>query len=329
MAEITLLRTSAINRNGVARPAAAKARIPSVKAQASEVTVPEALIPIAEPAVAHDQDARRSVTAGGLSPVQTKTIPGGPQVLGDPSKSLSSKNAGRFVAAGGLSLVQPKTIPGSPQVHGNQSKAFVLLPPRDMGRSVVAGGLPPVQLKTPPGAPQVLSEPRAQRARAQLQNAPSALSQPRIARAHVQQAAQEPELTADQLLLCRHLVDKYLGELRAGDDKEQIDGSATVKLAEATISTIDETMIARTIAGALADEPLAAPAPAVGHVAQRPRVLGTGPRSQINAAMAPRRMKREASLPPVIDGDSALVEEPETSEPEQPEAIDESGSTQG
>jgi hypothetical protein len=324
MAEITLLRTSAINRNGAARPVSAKAKTP---AQTSEVTMPEASVPVAKPVAAQDQDARRSVTTGGLSPVQVKTIPGGPQIHGDPSKSLTAKDAGHAVAAGGLSLVQTKAVPGAPQVQGNQSKTFVLLPPRDMGRSVVAGGLPPVQLKMTPGGPQVLSEPRAQRARAQLQNAPSALSQPRVARAQVPQAVQEPELTADQLLLCRHLVDKYLGEQRVGDgaDAAVTVDTDNVKLAEATISTIDATMIARTIAAAQV-------APVVGHVALRPRVLGTGPRSQINAGMAPRRMGRPAaSAPPMVsvkmEGDRpALVEEPsESSETiESSKATDES-----
>ncbi len=122
-----------------------------------------------------------------------------------------------------------------------------------------------------------------------------------------------PPLTADQLLLCRHLADKYLGEQRAGGTSGEAqadgtvpDGAASVsednaKLAEATISAIDAAMAQMTAAAALAAAaPTVTTATATAPSAPVPprRNISAGPRSAQNLTVAPRRIARPASPPP-------------------------------
>jgi hypothetical protein len=159
-------------------------------------------------------------------------------------------------------------------------------------------------------------------------------------------------------MLCRHLVEKYLVEQREasatqdtvntssapGSDVEvEVEASQgsvrveNVKLAELTISMLDEALIATAVRAeaaalaAAAPVPTAdtvtvmptqayaaassiAPAPSASYVAGRvgrPPQAFTGARVQRNAALAPRRVASEGSqLPPVIvkmDGKRAVV----------------------
>ncbi len=122
-----------------------------------------------------------------------------------------------------------------------------------------------------------------------------------------------PALTADQLLLCRHLAEKYLGEARAAIRLAESDGAAAadvefaeativanVKLAEATIVAIDAAMTAMTAAAALAATP---PPP--------PRTVATSGRStQGVSSVTPRRVARPAPAPVIVTmnaGEPVLV----------------------
>ena len=153
--------------------------------------------------------------------------------------------------------------------QGMVKQGVTILPPKGGTRTFHTGGLP----NQPAKQTVTVFPPKNQIAAA---TAPSAA------------------LTADQLLYCRHLVDKNLGELRAGL-AEGADVPDSVKIAEATIVAIDATMSAMTAAAATA-----AAAAAAAAAAPQPRVV-TGARStQNSASAAPRRIARPASpLPPV------------------------------
>jgi hypothetical protein len=127
-----------------------------------------------------------------------------------------------------------------------------------------------------------------------MQSTAVSLGQPRVARITAPRPAspplpEVPELTTDQLMLCRHLVDKYLAEILRGVDAaaaESTDGTASVestvvdnaKLAESTIAVIDQAMVSiavRAEAAANAAAVVAAPAAPVANAYVAPRP-GTG-----------------------------------------------------
>jgi len=181
-------------------------------------------------------------------------------------------------------VVQVNMNSGGPQIQGGQGTArqgVTILPPKGARRNFSTGGLP-----NQPAKQSVVILP------------------PKLASG----ASSASPLTADQLLLCRHLADKYLGELRAAAGEAQLDEAAAnnVQLAEAAIVAIDGAMAATTAAAAAA----AVPPP--------PRVVAAGPRtSQAAAAATPRRVARPAPPPvavrmdggvPVLDDDPAPVE---------------------
>lgn len=151
--------------------------------------------------------------------------------------------------------------------QGLVRQGVVLLPPKGARRQFTTGGLPNQGAK-----PSVVI---------------SAPKDPRFAAAVAGAAA--PALSADQLLFCRHLVDKYVGEVKAAAGEAQLDETATnnLQLAEATIVTIDLAMEAITRATAEAAAAVAAPPP---------RAVAAG-RSQATVA-APRRVPRPGSPPP-------------------------------
>jgi hypothetical protein len=99
-------------------------------------------------------------------------------------------------------------------------------------------------------------------------------------------------LTADQLLLCRHLVEAYRGN--------ETVTAENAELANMTISAIDAAMVALTTAAAIAATP--APAPASRAVVAPPRTVVAGSRSaQGSASVTPRRVARPGPpLPPVV-----------------------------
>jgi hypothetical protein len=199
----------------------------------------------------------------------------------DPQLSGQHKTVHVNMNAGGAQSIQG----GGSQLAQQQAQAnkgVTILPPKGGTRTFTTGGLPNQGAK-----PNVLVFQKDQRA-----------------------AASAAALTADQLLLCRHLADKYLGELRAAVGEAQPDEATTnnIKLAEATIAAVDGTMAALTAAAAAV---AAAP----------PRAVAAGSRSVQAAATAPRRVTR-SPLPPLavkMDGNVAIVEDlaPSESAPQQ------------
>lgn len=305
MAETLVLRSSAINRTGALG-----------KSQAQQTQL-----------------------SGPLPVVQVMMTGNGPQLQG--GQAAQPKAAKRSMSSS-LPMVQVTMTGNGPQLAGSQTRAAATTAPQKRP----ASGLPMVQVKMTTGGPQVergavapsqSNQPRvvARPQAPQTWQAPQ-VQQPQVPQTWeappVSQAQASAPLTADQLLLCRHLTDKYLAELRVGAGETQAEGSVVVdnvKLAEATISAIDVAMIALTTAEAAAmiarEEITVAPPPAepprviVGPPPSTPppRVI-VGPRSvQGNSSMAPRRVARPAPQP-IIDV------QPDASS-DQLEPIDESG----
>jgi len=300
MAETTLLRQSAIVRN------------------ASVGSSP----PLSPPG---------AVKTGELPLVQMRTPPGAPrQVLTPqpkPVEILPPRDANSALRTGGLPMVNVKMTAQGPQLDDGQDKPVVILPPRDQKHAIAAGGLPMVDVKMTSAGPQVQNIPPSQKAPPQIQAAQPAVSQPRRSWGaapvvnkgrvvHVAAPKPElalppvPELSADQLMLCRHLVGKYLVDLKtpapvvqgtveepgvpasqdAADPGERVgnvDASGAVSavpeglvlLVEATIETIDQALVAVAVraeaaeqaaAAAVAAAATAVPAPAVSVIPAAP-----------------------------------------------------------
>lgn len=290
------------------------------------------------------KDAKSAVTTGGLPMVSVKMTQNGPQLDNGRDQPVVIKDVKHgTVATGGLPMIQVKMDGGKPQVQTIPN---------------VAGAGPQI-----PAAPPVLSAPHVARTAPTNQGyvaTPTALatmpSHGYVARAAVPGTSQVrvariaappqvvlppvPELTTDQLMLCRHLADTYLSGLLAvelpSDGSAEAPVSEAVQLAKATLATIDDVLVATAVraeAAALAAQAPAvvvAPAPTVAaaasmSIAPTPQVAYTagrvgarsysmaGARSQRNSAMAPRRTPRPGatSLPPVIvkmDGQRAVVQ---------------------
>jgi hypothetical protein len=195
-----------------------------------------------------------------------------------PNATSSRPNA---TLSGALPVVNVNMNAGGPQRQGGQQvrQGVTILPPKAGTLNFRTGGLP----NQPAKQSVVILPPKEQRAGA-------GVSSP---------------LTADQLLLCRHLADKYLGEVRASADEAQADGTVAdnIKLAESTVVSIDAAMVAMTAAAAIAAAPTPPPQQR-SQVAQRS--------TQVAASATPRRVVRPSPLPPVIvkmdDGQPAVVE---------------------
>jgi len=321
VAETTLLRTSAIVQNaavGTSRPS--------------------------------------QVSVGALSLVQVKPTPVGPQVQEGqqrPVQILPPRDAKSAVVTGGLPMVNVKMTQNGPQRDDGRDHPVVI---RDHQQAVTAGALPMVQVKMENGKPQVQNLPNVQSAPPQIQSAAPVLSQPRVARMPapiaaqavpvLQAAAWTPGLSIDQLLLCRHRVDAYLGDLRASavapsDDSETSTTADNAALAEGTLVVIDQ-LIAAASAQDLSEVPSTEPvavapvARAGAYVAPGSQVtyparngyparggyVAPGPggrraaygRSQGNAALAPRRVVRSGAPLPLVqvkmDGQRPTVQNP-------------------
>jgi hypothetical protein len=206
-----------------------------------------------------------------------------------PSAPAATSEPGQ-AGQGPLPTVKVHMTGTGPQLVGGQTVNPVTLTPARDTRRVVHSGLPMVQVKMGRGAPQVQQVP-------QVMHAASAAPRPQAQQVQQVQVA-EPELSNDQLLLCRHLADKYLTELRASTGEPKLEGASDYeKLAEVTIAAIDAVMEARTIAEAAAMLPEPAPQvqvlPQVG-VANPPRVVVGSRSGSRNAAATPRRVARPA-----------------------------------
>lgn len=184
-------------------------------------------------------------------------------------------------------VVQVNMNSGGPAVQNGQGmvrQGVTLLPPKGARRQFTTGGLP----NQPAKQSVVITAPK----------------DPRFAAAAGFASTTSPsQLTADQLLLCRHLTDKYLADLRTASGEAQLDEAASnnVQLAEGTITSIDAAMAAITAAAA---EAVAPPPP--------PRVVAAGPRaSQAAGAAMPRRVSRPAPPPVIVrmDGGAPIPDE--------------------
>ena len=199
MAETTLLRQSAIVRNA-----------------------PIGSSPPASPP--------RAVKTGELPLVQMRQTPASPQVLTPqpkPVEILPPRDASSALRTGGLPMISVKMTAQGPQLDDGQDKPVVILPSKDQKSAVAAGGLPMVEVKMTSGGPQVQNLPTAQKVPPQIQGPQPAVSRvlgaaSTVNRGRVVRVAAPktelalppvPELTAEQLLLCRHLAGKYLAEL--------------------------------------------------------------------------------------------------------------------
>ena len=313
---------------------------------------------------------------GELPLVQVRQPPGGPQVQEGQQKPvtiLPPKDADSAVRTGGLPMVKVRMTDGKAKPDNGMDEKVVI---RDSKHgAVAAGGLPMIQVKMDGGKAQVQTVPNVAGAGPQIPAAPPVLSAPRVARVaanrgyvaaptalatvhgYVARAAAPgtsqvrvariaapqvalppvPELSTDQLMLCQHVVNKYLSDLVAADyptepPTEANAESDVIKLARATIATIDDVLVATAVraeaAAIAASAPVAAtptiaaaasasisPTPSVSHVAGRVGARSysmPGARSQRNSAMAPRHTARSGSpLPPVIvkmDGQRAVVQ---------------------
>ncbi len=306
MSETTILRTSAIVRNATFAP-----------------------------------PQHGPVKTGELPLVQVRMAPGGPQVQNGQQKGveiLPPRDAKSALAIGGLPMVQVKMTQNGPQADDGHDQTVVIKNTARPG--VASGGLPQLQVKMTQAGPQVQTLSTVQGGPPQIPAAAPALSAPRQTVPRQVALPAVPELPLDQLMLCRHLVEKYLVEQRATVTVEDTAKTSetvspeNVKLAELTILMLDEALIAAAAANApaleVADSEIVtvmptmsyaaatsiAPAPTASYVAgrvgTRPQAF-TGARTQRNSSLAPRRVARAggAPLPPVIvkmDGGRAVVE---------------------
>lgn len=305
------------------------------------------------------------VKTGELPLVQVRMTQGGPQVQEGqqrPVQILPPKDAKGAVVTGGLPMVNVKMTQNGPQLDDGQNNAVVI---RDAKQgAVAAGGLPMVNVQMTTAGPQVQTESNVQGGPPQIPAALPALSQPRgeratvgarqgyiarpaypvasqarvggasIARIAAPQAVPQASLpvvglldfSTDQLMLCRHLAEKYLADASRDAAPDLLEDSESAKLASSLVVTIDTALAAATAAAtaaamAVATESVAtvptavtttiaapaatsiSPAPSVSYNAGRVArsYVAGGSRGQRNAGMAPRRVQRDgAPLPPVI-----------------------------
>ena len=192
--------------------------------------------------------------------------------------------------SGALPVVQVNMNSGGPQVQGGQStvrQGVTLLPPKGAKRNFTTGGLP----NQPAKQGVVILPPKELR---------SATASP---------------LTADQLLFCRHLADKYLGELRANLGEASPEGvtADNLKLAEATVTAIDIAMtMITTVAAVEVAAPPAARAVAVGSQHTQ-NASTTTPRRVSRPAPPPVAVKMDAGRP-IVQTDSTDVSNQDSAE---------------
>lgn len=296
------------------------------------------------------------VKTGELPLVQVKQTPSGPQIQEGQQRAvtiLPPRDADSAVKTGGLPMVKVKMTDGKPTVDdGRPNNGGVVI--RNNRQTVAAGNLPMVQVKMENGRPQVQTVPNVQPGPPQIPAATPSVSAPRMQQLNAgaarvtrvvaprpQLAAPQaalpplppmPELTSEDLMLFRHLAEKYITELRGDVAVEAaVEDSDTIKFVVAAAGKLDDMLVAIAVhaeaaagaaAAAAAPAPIAAaPAPVggayvaprpvtgghfspaaltptprtTGYVAQVPGTrshVGSGVRSQGNASMAPRRVQR-------------------------------------
>jgi len=154
------------------------------------------------------------------------------------------------------------------QIDDGQDKPVVILPPKDQRHAVTTGGLPMVQMRRAQAGLPVQTLPHVKGAPPQIQGPQPGLSSQRVVRVAAPKQVPlppVPEFPADQLMLCRYLLGKYLTDLRSAepvvsggvesaeasstegapaDPTTAFNGATNVNLAEAAISTIDQALVA-------------------------------------------------------------------------------------
>lgn len=310
----------------------------------------------------------RPVKTGELPHVQMKMAPGGPQVLMPQPKPVSilpPRDENSALRTGGLPMVNIKMTSRGPRPDdGQQESAVVVLPAKDQPPTA-AGGLPMVNIKMTSTGPQVQNLPPAQKAPPQVQTQQPALSQPRRAfgaapvvnKGRVVHVAapqptvalpEVPEFSVPQLMLCRHLADKYLAELRVRQSSEQMvveestqgEGTETtvkeaaaelvqlVQFVESTLEMIDQSLVAVAVRTEAAEAAAAAKAavpvapvptsiipsaPSASYAAGPTGgyVAGRSKAAQPRSAHVPRGVQRTSELPMVqvkMDGGQPRVQ---------------------
>jgi hypothetical protein len=345
MADTHLLRNNAIVRN-----ASVGATPPHGPVKTGELPLVHVKQPPAGPQVQEGQqrpvsilppkDAESAVKTGGLPMVKVKMVDGKAKADDGHDSPVVIRDNRQTVAAGNLPMVQVKMENGRPQVQN--------VPNVQAGPPQIPGAAPalsPQRAAVPAQTSYALPRaPHVQSVAPQMQSTAVALGQPRVVRVAAPRLAaslpEVPELTTEQWMLFHHLAEKYLAELRAVAPQaadapaEASEESDAVKFAAATLSMIDDAMVAiavRAEAAALAaSAPAPAPAPVAnayvaprpvtgghfspaslapqvprhaGYVAQRP-----GGRSQGNAAMAPRGVQRRSQQPGAAPLPTVIVE---------------------
>lgn len=259
---------------------------------------------VANPGAAQAYQQRQ---AGAPRPAQlpmVRTAPqaGGGALIGGPLPRVDVK-----MTSNGAEVQNPHQAQPPVQARGNRHP------------SQQSGGLKMVQVKMGSSGPQVLSggpevtpkQPWSQATAQQYAFAEQSFEPPQQPEMMMPEMPEAPLLTDDQLLLCRFLVDTYITEAAETVPPEQI------QLAESTIVAIDETMIARNAAEALAAIEQVAP-PVAPQAAARPamprqvppraviasrgsvQMKGTAPRRVPRPAppQAPQAMAPQAETPP-------------------------------
>lgn len=259
------------------------------------------------------------VSAGALPLVQVKMTPAGPQIREGqqrPVQMLPPNSRGASVQAGALPMVQVKMTQNGPQPDDGQNRSVVIKDSRQ--NAINAGGLPMVQVRMDGGKPQVQTVPNVQGAPPQIPAAAPVLSQPRVARiaaprqvqvyprqvaqpqvVQVQQAlaSQMPELSIDQVLFVRHVVDKYLSE-HTGNVAADSTTANNLKIAEDAALVLDRMLAVATAQAAeipVVEIPVEIPveAPAVAAVpvtlvpAARPAAVGYVAPAAYSSTMRP------------------------------------------
>jgi hypothetical protein len=295
------------------------------------------------------RDAKSAVTTGGLPLVSVKMGPNGAQPDDGRDQPVVIKdNRHGAVNAGGLPMIAVKMTEAGrqvqtlPTVSGGPPQIPAAAPALSAPRGTPMGGA----ARSLPGGPHVAHVTRVPI----VGGAPMArVGTPQQRHVAAPQAAQAPqvtlppipEMTTDQLMLCRFTVDKYLGDLRAAVEAapETAGGLEIIKLCEETIEVIDQVTVSTAIrAEAIAQQAAAAEvavpvaavavapppvqraastsiaaAPQVSYVAGRVggHTIG-GARVQRNAGMAPRKTSSGRSTLPMVkvrmNGQQADVE---------------------
>lgn len=314
MSDVTLLRNNAIVRN-----ASVGTSPPHGPVKTGELPLVQVKMGPGGPQIQEGQqkpmqilpskDPKGNVTTGALPMVQVKMTQNGPQPDDGQDRPVVIRDGKQqSVATGGLPMVQVKMENGRPKVQNM---------PNVQAGPVQIPSAPPALSSQRAAAPQSQGLPRSphvQSAPPQMLSAPSAMGQPRVARIAAPQVAlpalpEVPELTVEQWMLCRHRVDKYLKDLLVAErtftnpPTELPPKSEALVLAEETIKTIDDLLVATAVRAEAAATAAAAPPSIFVSVAPvapaAPAAFGgyVAPRPVTGGHFSPAALTPQSSVP--------------------------------